>query len=43
MNLEKHIALIKELEGKIFTIEEDKLLLSQKLTKSEADLRRTQK
>ena len=26
--LEKHIALIRQLEGKIFTIEEDKLLLS---------------
>jgi hypothetical protein len=27
-DLEKHIALIKEFEGKIFTIEEDKRLLS---------------
>jgi hypothetical protein len=31
------------LEGKIFTIEQDKLMLSRKLTKSEADLRQAQK
>ena len=42
-DLEKHIALIKELEGKIFTIEEDKNLLAQKLAKSEADLALPQK
>jgi len=36
--LEKHIAVIKDLEGKIVVIEEEKLLLSQKLSKDEPDL-----
>lgn len=43
IDLEKHIAVIKEFEGKILTIEEEKLLLAQKLTKSEADLELAQK
>jgi hypothetical protein len=33
---------MKEFEGKIFTIEEEKHMLSQKLFKSEADLKLAQ-
>jgi ABC-type phosphate transport system auxiliary subunit len=43
IELEKHIAVIKEFEGKILTIEEEKLVLSQKLVKSESDLELAQK
>ena len=40
---ENQIALIKELEGKIFTIEKEKLLISQNVITSEEELRLTKK
>jgi hypothetical protein len=36
--LEKYISVIKDLEGKIVVIEEEKLFLSQKLSKDGPDL-----